>query len=123
MAKKEFGVVGSVSLFLSFFFINLSAGIAFELVFNQVTATQVISNPKSPRSPDGKMKRILFKEELSIGVVEGNENYMFGNIIIVNSETFPSPCSTAGTASLTSSIDMASISVTSRPSSCRVPLL
>jgi hypothetical protein len=42
----------------------------------------VVSNPKTPEL---KM-RIVFKEELSIGKVEGDENYMFGNTIIFNTD-------------------------------------
>lgn len=42
----------------------------------------VVSNPKNPES---KM-RIVFKEELSIGEVEGDENYMFGNFIAFNTD-------------------------------------
>jgi hypothetical protein len=53
---------------------------------DQEAGAQVISNPKSPRAPDGKRKRILFKEELSIGVIEGDENYMFGGTIFLNAD-------------------------------------
>jgi sugar lactone lactonase YvrE len=53
---------------------------------DQQAGVQVISNPKSPRPPDGKRKQILFKEEISIGVVEGDENYMFGESIIFNTD-------------------------------------
>lgn len=42
----------------------------------------VVSNPKNPES---KM-RIAFKEELSIGEIEGDENYMFGNFIAFNTD-------------------------------------
>ena len=42
----------------------------------------VISNPKTPAL---KM-RIVFKEELSIGEVEGDENYMFGSSIGFNTD-------------------------------------
>jgi len=44
----------------------------------QETQVKIISNPKYPALPDGKKKRIIFEEELTIGVVEGDENYMFG---------------------------------------------
>ena len=43
---------------------------------------EVISNPKTPEL---KM-RIVFMEELSIGEVEGNENYMFGSGIAFNTD-------------------------------------
>lgn len=42
----------------------------------------VVSNPKTP----GTKMRIVFKEELSIGEVEGDENYMFGNSINFNTD-------------------------------------
>ena len=42
----------------------------------------VISNPKTPET---KM-RIVFKEELSIGEVEGDDNYMFGGSIYFNTD-------------------------------------
>ena len=42
----------------------------------------VISNPKTPET---KM-RIVFKEELSIGEVEGDENYMFGSGIAFSTD-------------------------------------
>ncbi len=42
----------------------------------------VVSNPKTPEL---KM-RIVFKEELSIGEVEGDENYMFGGSIGFNTD-------------------------------------
>jgi hypothetical protein len=42
----------------------------------------VISNPKTPASN----VRIVFKEELSIGEVEGDENYMYGSSIGFNTD-------------------------------------
>lgn len=35
-------------------------------------------------SPPAKIKAIVFKEELSIGVAEGDENYMFGSSVVFN---------------------------------------
>jgi hypothetical protein len=46
----------------------------------------VISNPKNPAPKDGLKKRIVFEEELSIGVAEGDENYMFGEVIVFNTD-------------------------------------
>jgi hypothetical protein len=86
MVRKEFGIPGSVCLFLLFFFVILCAGMTFESASDQEGAVQLISNPKSPRPPDGKRKQILFREEVTIGVVEGDENYMFGNFIIFNTD-------------------------------------
>jgi hypothetical protein len=42
----------------------------------------VFSNGKTPEL---KM-RIIFKEELSIGSVEGDENYLFGNSVVFNTD-------------------------------------
>lgn len=42
----------------------------------------VISNPKTPESE----MRIVFTEELSIGEAEGDENYMFGDSIVFNTD-------------------------------------
>jgi len=44
----------------------------------QIGGVEVISNPKLPIYKDSFKIRIVFKEELSIGQVEGDENYMFG---------------------------------------------
>ncbi len=44
----------------------------------------IVSNPKEPIPKNGLKKRIVFKEELSIGVIEGEENYMFGSRIEFN---------------------------------------
>ncbi len=55
----------------------------------------IVANPKDPVPPAGQRKRIVFKEELTIGAAEGDENYLFekniqptadekGSIYIVN---------------------------------------
>lgn len=49
-------------------------------------AKEVISNPKYPNPKDGHKKKIVFKEELSIGVVEGDENYMFDDFVFFNTD-------------------------------------
>lgn len=46
----------------------------------------IISNPKTPVPKKGLKMRIVFKEELSIGVTEGDENYMFGNRVYFNTD-------------------------------------
>lgn len=43
----------------------------------------VISNSKTPKNPS---MRIVFKEDLSIGVQEGDENYMFGKRVYFNAD-------------------------------------
>jgi len=44
----------------------------------------VIDNGSNPKSPDGRIWTISFKEDLIIGVKEGDENYMFGDRIEFN---------------------------------------
>jgi hypothetical protein len=46
----------------------------------------IVSNPKKPIPKNGLKKRIVFKEELSIGEIEGDDNYMFGEFIIFNTD-------------------------------------
>ena len=46
----------------------------------------IISNPKDPVPPPGQRTKIAFREELSIGVEEGDENYMFGKSIQATSD-------------------------------------
>ncbi len=52
----------------------------------QVDGVTVVSNPKNPIPKNGLKKRIVFKEELSIGEIEGDENYMFGEFISFNTD-------------------------------------
>jgi len=52
----------------------------------EVDGVVVVSNPKEPIPKNGLKKRIIFKEELSIGVIEGDENYMFGSRIRFNTD-------------------------------------
>lgn len=47
---------------------------------------EVISNPKKPIPKEGMRKKLVFKEELSIGVAEGDENYMFGDTVVFNTD-------------------------------------
>lgn len=47
---------------------------------------EVISNPKKPISKDGLRKKLVFEEDLSIGVIEGDENYMFSEMICFNTD-------------------------------------
>ena len=37
-----------------------------------------------PDSAPAQIKAVVFKEELSIGVAEGDENYMFGSSVVFN---------------------------------------
>lgn len=46
----------------------------------------VVSNPKNPIYKNGLKMRIVFEEDLSIGEIEGDENYMFGSHIVFNTD-------------------------------------
>ncbi len=46
----------------------------------------IISNPKNPQPENGIPIRLVFKEELSIGAEEGDEEYMFGNRVYFNTD-------------------------------------
>jgi len=46
----------------------------------------VISNPGEPTYPAGKRVRLVFKEELTIGLEEGDENFMFGGSVEVTAD-------------------------------------
>lgn len=46
----------------------------------------VVSNPKDPTYKNGLKMRMVFEEELSIGEIEGDENYMFGRNIVFNTD-------------------------------------
>jgi len=43
----------------------------------------VVKNPSEPLNPE---LQIIFEEDLTIGVEEGDENYMFGNQVFVNTD-------------------------------------
>jgi hypothetical protein len=50
------------------------------------TEVRIISNPKTPVPPPGQRKKLGFKEELSIGQVEGDDHYMFGDAVVFNTD-------------------------------------
>lgn len=52
----------------------------------KIGGVEVISNSKFPIYKDGIKLRIVFKEELSIGQIEGDENYMFFAGISLNTD-------------------------------------
>ena len=52
----------------------------------KTAAAKIITNPKTPRPPAGKPFALAFTEDLSIGAREGDENYMFGNQVFVNTD-------------------------------------
>ncbi|MCJ7582005.1 MAG: 6-bladed beta-propeller [Candidatus Aminicenantes bacterium] len=51
-----------------------------------INGVEVISNPKLPIYKDGLKIKLVFREELSIGQIEGDENYMFGAGISFNTD-------------------------------------
>ena len=65
-----------IPLFLSAFIMLVSFG------GQRADDVVIISNPKTPELE----MRIVFEEELTIGVVEGDENYMFGNRVYFNTD-------------------------------------
>jgi len=48
-----------------------------------VGGVKIVKNPMKPLKPE---LQIIFEEDLMIGVEEGNENYMFGNQVFVNTD-------------------------------------
>ena len=56
----------------------------FSLTSNpQELGIEVVANPKTPKNPS---MRMVFKEDLSIGIKEGDENYMFGQRVYFNTD-------------------------------------
>ena len=53
------------------------------VTIEEADGVTVVKNPSEPLNPD---LQIVFKEELSIGIKEGNENFMFGNQVFVNAD-------------------------------------
>ncbi len=53
------------------------------VTFEEVDGVTVVKNPSEPLNPE---LQIIFEEELTIGIEEGDENYMFGNQVFVNSD-------------------------------------
>jgi hypothetical protein len=80
----------SLLIFLSFFlFFVFSSHKAFGEALANIQSSEevkIISNPKTPSPKDGFKIRIVFEEELSIGVEAGDENYMFGGRIYFNTD-------------------------------------
>jgi hypothetical protein len=52
----------------------------------QQPEVKLISNPKSPVPQPGQRKRLVFKEELTIGQVEGDDHYMFGDAVFFTTD-------------------------------------
>lgn len=47
---------------------------------------EIITNPKEPHYKDGRKLRIIFEQDLSIGAVDGDDNYIFGNRVYFNTD-------------------------------------
>jgi len=77
------------SFFCVFFILVILLSIGYtqeKLIIHKEGDIQVTSNPKHPIPKDGIKKRIVFEEDLSIGIVEGDENYMFSGTICFNTD-------------------------------------
>jgi len=74
--------------FVFLFFIFSNHEILGEEAVNSQRSEEVkiISNPKTPSPKNGVKIRIVFEEELFIGEEEGDENYMFGNDVFLNTD-------------------------------------
>lgn len=87
MFKRMF--ISCIRLFCAFsiiFFFPFVSHTQEKLTIQKVDDVEIISNPKHPVPKDGLRNRIVFEEDLSIGVVEGDENYMFGDTICCNTD-------------------------------------
>ena len=49
----------------------------------QEPGMEIVANPKVPKNPS---MRVVFKEDLTIGIKEGDENYMFGQRVYFNTD-------------------------------------
>jgi hypothetical protein len=52
----------------------------------QAAEPKIIANPKTPVLPAGQRKSLIFTPERTIGQKEGDENYMFGENIVFNTD-------------------------------------
>lgn len=85
MKKKvhAFAFFISIGLFFSY---ASSHPISQETKIENKDGVTIISNPKTPRPENDIPIRLVFQEELSIGVEEGDEEYMFGNRVYFNTD-------------------------------------
>jgi hypothetical protein len=51
--------------------------------YPQESGVEVVISPKTPKDPS---MRLVFQEDLTIGVNEGDENYMFGQVVYLNTD-------------------------------------
>lgn len=78
--------ISACCVFSTIFFFPLASYTQEKFTTQKVGDVEVVSNPKHPIPKDGVRKRIVFEEDLSIGVVEGDENYMFSDRICFNTD-------------------------------------
>lgn len=51
---------------------------------DSIQEAEIVKNPETPLLEPGQRKKLVFEENLTIGVSEGDENYMFGQSLYVN---------------------------------------
>jgi hypothetical protein len=73
-------------VFLFFIVSNLETLGKEPINIQSLEEVKILSNPKTPSQKNGLKLRIVFKEELSVGVEEGEENYMFGGRVYFNTD-------------------------------------
>lgn len=76
--KTKSATIGIICLFLSLslFFCQKEN----KIEFKTIDGVQVVFNPKNPVPPKGTPTKLTLEEDLSIGEVEGKEEYMFSRI-------------------------------------------
>jgi len=84
--KKAIPLLSIFAILMIFFLNSTGHPLYQETKSEQQNGVTIISNPKTPRPENGIPIRLVFKEELSIGVKEGDENYMFGNDVAFNTD-------------------------------------
>jgi hypothetical protein len=77
--KQHFGI-GSIVVACLLLFLGDTPGER-QTAGGQAGKPVIVSNPNDPVPPPGQRTKIVFKEELSIGMAEGDENYMFGSSV------------------------------------------
>lgn len=78
--------INPIVVLLSIFIILASCGqqkAEWKGTIEEVDGVTVVKNPIEPLSPEMK---IIFEEDLTIGVEEGDENYMFGSEVYMNTD-------------------------------------
>ncbi len=80
-------IIGGFWAFSILAFLSAITDAQEELTIRKEGNAEVISNPKRPIPENGLKKRLVFEEDLSIGVAEGDENYMFGEAVCFNTDS------------------------------------